>query len=128
ISIARSGDSIRIVLRYRSPRINGLRNVHFALSVCGAMQENLFHLSTAVSGNDFENLSQTGAVICYLPRWPLRGGTYTINIFCVVAGEIADWVQGASRLTVDDGDFFRTGKLPPTSHSPILVDHSWAIA
>jgi lipopolysaccharide transport system ATP-binding protein len=128
ITVTRSGDSIRIVLRYRGQSTQGLRNVQFSLGVCGAMQENLFHLSTAVSGNDFETLLQQGAVICYLPRLPLRGGTYIINLFCMVAGEIADWVQGAYRLTVEDGDFFRTGKLPPTSHSPILVDHSWAIA
>jgi len=128
ITITRSGDSIRIVLRYRSPSTRGLRNVHFSLTVYSAMQENLFYLSTAVSGDYFENLSQKGAIICYLPRLPLRGGTYTINVFSIVAGEIADWVQGASRLTVEDGDFFRTGKLPPISHSPILIDHSWAVA
>jgi len=128
ITVTRSGDSIRIVLRYRSPSTRGLRNVHFSLTVYSAMQENLFYLSTAVSGDYFENLSQKGAIICYLPRLPLRGGTYTINVFSIVAGEIADWVQGASRLTVEDGDFFRTGKLPPISHSPILIDHSWAVA
>jgi lipopolysaccharide transport system ATP-binding protein len=128
IAVTRSGDSIGIVLRYRSASTRGLRNVHFSLTFYGAMQENLFHLSTAVTGNDFENLSQKGAIICHLPRLPLRGGTYTVNVFCIVAGEIADWVQEACRVTVEDGDFFRTGKLPPTSHSPILVDHSWAVA
>jgi homopolymeric O-antigen transport system ATP-binding protein len=126
---ARSGDSIRIVFQYRSPNSRGLKNVHFSLAVYGAMQESLFQLSTTASGDDFETLSQNGAIICYVPRLPLRSGTYSINVFCMVAGEIADWVKGACQVTVEDGDFFRTGKVPPpTSHFPILVDHSWAAA
>jgi lipopolysaccharide transport system ATP-binding protein len=128
IAGARSGDSVRIVLRYMSPTVRGLKNVHFAIALYGATQENLFHLSTAVSGNDFEGLPQEGAIVCYLPRLPLRGGTYTLNVFCTVAGEVADWIVGAFQITVEDGDFFRTGRLPPSSHSPILVDHSWTAA
>jgi lipopolysaccharide transport system ATP-binding protein len=126
IAGARSGDSIRIELQYMSSSVDGLQNVHVAIAFYSAIEENLFHLSTSVSESDFQQIPQKGSIVCSIPRLPLRGGTYTVNIFCVVAGEIADWVPRAYRVIVENGNFFCNGRHPPDTHSPILVDHSWA--
>jgi lipopolysaccharide transport system ATP-binding protein len=37
-----------------------------------------------------------------------------------------DWIQEAVTLTVEDGDFFGTGRTVPSSHAGVLVAHRWA--
>ena len=43
----------------------------------------------------------------------------------VAAGDIADWVQRASELTVAEGDFFGSGQRLPEGHQSVLVEHEW---
>jgi hypothetical protein len=40
---------------------------------------------------------------------------------------LADWVQRAARLSVAEGDFFGTGRLPPSSHGGLLIPHTWSV-
>jgi lipopolysaccharide transport system ATP-binding protein len=41
------------------------------------------------------------------------------------SGNIEDWIQEAAVLTVEDGDFFGTGRAPPASHSGMLIPQTW---
>jgi lipopolysaccharide transport system ATP-binding protein len=45
----------------------------------------------------------------------------------MVNGIIADWVQQAALLTVEPGDFYGTGRLPPATHGGFLVPQQWKI-
>jgi hypothetical protein len=40
-------------------------------------------------------------------------------------GEIVDWIQEATNITVENGDFFGTGKNITTNHQSVLVEHKW---
>jgi len=44
-----------------------------------------------------------------------------------VNGTIADWVQQAAILTVEAGDFFGSGRLPPKTHGGLLVLQEWNV-
>jgi lipopolysaccharide transport system ATP-binding protein len=121
-----SGEATTLAFRFRAAEPP--RAVVVAIGVRGHMEEPLFHLWTSVTQNDFETLPREGEIRCRLPAIPLQPGRYTFNIFCTVAGEIADWVQNAGTIQVTPGDFFGSGRLPPADQGPVLVKHSWEVA
>lgn len=123
-----SGQDVTIALKYKSNTGRSLRNVHIAIGVHGNFNENLFHLSTNVASSDFDKIPPTGTILCKIPRLPLQPGKYSFNLFCVVAGETADWVENAGMIKVQAGDFFGSGKLPPPNQGALMVQHSWSIA
>jgi hypothetical protein len=45
-----------------------------------------------------------------------------------VGGILEDFVRDAGNLSVVEGDFFGTGRLPAQQVGDFLVDHSWEAA
>jgi lipopolysaccharide transport system ATP-binding protein len=127
ISQAMSGENLTIALPYEGRDGEPLRKVHVAIGVHGKYDERLCHLSTTVSSGDFAEIPSKGTLLCRVPRLPLQPGRYSVNVFCMVAGNVADWVQGAGSIDVTAGDFFKTGKLPPADQGAFLVEHAWEV-
>jgi lipopolysaccharide transport system ATP-binding protein len=115
ISLARSGEDLQLMLSYRSSSVRALRDVHVAIGVHGQFDQDLFHLATSIVGNDFEQLPPEGEICCLIPRLPLQPGRYTLNLYCTVRGEIADWIQGCGAFHVEGRRLFRDR----------AVTHSW---
>jgi lipopolysaccharide transport system ATP-binding protein len=125
IALARSGEDLQFRLSYRTGSSAVLRDVHVAIGVHGQFDQDLFHLATSTAGTDFEQLPPEGQICCLIPRLPLQPGRYTLNLYCTVRGEIADWIQACGAFQVEGGDFFGTGRLPMAGKGPFLVEHSW---
>jgi lipopolysaccharide transport system ATP-binding protein len=84
-------------------------------------------LDNEMVGADFESMPGVGRFSCRVERFPLSPGQYHITLFCRVNGIIADWVQQAAVLTVEPGDFYGTGRLPPATHGGFLIPQKWQI-
>lgn len=125
LSSVRIGESVDLVFQYQSSADAELRNVNVAIGIHGKFDEHLFHLSTNVQGADFDSLPPSGEIVCRLPHFPLQPGFYSFNLFSTVGGEITDWLQNAGTIEIEAGDFFGTGKLPPSDQGPFLIRHSW---
>ena len=123
-----SGQDVIMALKYRSNTDRTLKDVHVAMGVHGRFDETLFHLSTSVNGFEFEKIPPRGMILCKIPRLPLQPGKYSLNVFCTVTGDIADWIQNAGVFEVEAGDFFGSGKLPPPDQGVFMVPHSWGIS
>jgi lipopolysaccharide transport system ATP-binding protein len=54
-------------------------------------------------------------------------GRYSVNVYCSVGGVMADYLTDAAVFDVDEGDFYGTGKLPPTGHGLVLVPYRWSM-
>jgi len=102
-----------------------LKNLMVGLAVYGVMGEPLFVASSQITGTSFATAPADGVFRCRIPRLPLAPGSYSLNVYAEVNGVIADWVQNAAEFEVLEGDFFRSGQLPPSSHGQFVVDHSW---
>ena len=89
--------------------------------------ELMLHLYTVTTGTIFREIPARGEVRCTIPRCPLPAGQYTLNIWADVGGEILDWVQRATELTVREGDFYGSGRSQLPSHAAVLVEHHWAV-
>lgn len=123
IKVISSGEYIKIIIYYKF--FSAVNNVSVALSFNSILGENKIILWSELLNKTYR-VSKDGKFECILPKFPLSPGTYSVNIFIREQnGEIIDWIIDAFLLEVQEGDFFKTGRLTPLSHQSVLVDHDW---
>ncbi len=117
------GEPACLSLQYRG--IPALGDVKISVGFFTLKGEGALMLGSDLSGEPFSNLPREGVLECHIDRLPLLPGDYMVNLFVTVRGEIADWVLDAARLSVAEGDFFGTGRLPPPGYGSVVVAHDW---
>ena len=128
IPSAMTAKDISLVIEYESAAPLAGRSVEVNIGVNRWLGADIFTFAGGMAGADFSRLPQNGEVRCRIPRLPLAAGAFPLNLFCKVDGAISDWILGGATLEVVDGDYFGSGKLPPSGRSPVLVDHEWEVA
>lgn len=118
------GQDIAIRLNYDLPAGKPLTNVAVQIKVTGTFGQSLFVCLSSAARSEPLTLTPGGSLICHIPRLPLVAGLYTLNIWCRAGGDLTDFVRHAARMSVTEGDFYGTGKLP-TADGEFLVDNSW---
>lgn len=103
----------------------GLNDIQLAFTVSDHHAQNTFRPSSQDTGFSVKSAPTKGKLICRIPRLPLVPGNYRVTTLVTSNGIWADYVQGAYILTVEGGDFYGTGRV--SLHSPVLLDHEWAI-
>ena len=120
-----AGDPVSIALTYTStePSIDEaifrIEVVDYAGTVC-------FLCNSRLTEGPLRAIPSEGQAICTIPRLPLNAGQYSLNLYLRVDREDADILLHASSLFVEEGNFFKTGKLP-NKDMGLLVDHSWTV-
>ena len=104
-----------------------LRNVHVSIGFYTPLGQGALYVSNELVGKFFEEVPANGVFQCRFDKLSLLPGTYSINLYCTVNGIIADWITDAARISVEDGDFYGTGKLPPPGYGSVAVPHDWEI-
>lgn len=123
-----SGDDLIVKLRYTVTRpLSPSSSILVGLSVQDAYGDTLFLCSNELTGEIEREWPTNGDVICRITRLPLSRGVYSTNIYLAVNGVVADWVTEAAVFEMEIGDFYGTGRNPPSSHSRFLVPHAWSI-
>lgn len=117
-----SGDELNIVIDY-TLEADQLKAVWFRLQVVSANEEIMFICNNAHS-HDVITIDHSGRITCAIPRLPLFGGTYYINIYVQSQEGVLDDFEFARELHIVDGDFFGTGKIPGIRKG-MFVDHNW---
>jgi lipopolysaccharide transport system ATP-binding protein len=122
--LVRSGDDVAIELAYESDQPT-LANVHVDVIVNGPFDEQLCQLSNTAQQGVFERVNGRGTFTCRVPRLPFEPGSYRLNCFATVNGDLADWVMHAGVMDVEPGDFFGTGRMNEEGQGHFLVEHQW---
>jgi lipopolysaccharide transport system ATP-binding protein len=122
-----TGEELQIVLKYKTADGRPLRNMSFGVLVLTHLNELMLHLSSPVAGALLEEIPGEGAARCTVPRCPLPAGQYRLHIWAEINEQPIDWIEFACELTVIQGDFFGSGKVPPPTHRAVFVDHDWTV-
>jgi lipopolysaccharide transport system ATP-binding protein len=117
-----TGEPLEFLISYRAQEVG--MQIHFAIGIYTALGEKLIHLTTRDHLCDVRSES-AGTVRCRIDRLPLPRGRYVINVSMHRGSERLDHVATALTFTVDDGDFFNSGKATGESDGKLLVEHSW---
>ena len=128
ITSARTGRAINLVLEYETlESYAGLQEVRVTAVVTGSRGLRLFGLPSDVVTSLSAVLGRRGRLICTLPKLPLQPGNYEIDVSVFVGREMTDKVMKAGSLTVVDGDYFPTGRLPHPYAGDLLVPFAWRL-
>jgi lipopolysaccharide transport system ATP-binding protein len=104
-----------------------LTNVHVSMALYSVLGEPILYLSNELTNDWFDRIDRSGSVECSFDRIPLLPGSYRANLYCTVAGAVVDWVTDAVTIEVENGDFFGSGKLPPSNYGVVLAPHRWRV-
>lgn len=127
LAILQSGQVIRLHV-YVGHFSGKCRNVTLSAGITKLGGDGVLHLSTDTSGMHVEELKGNTIFTCTLPKFPLRAGAYSLNLYLASNGIVLDWIRDGFRFQIEDGDYYGTGKLPPAGYSSYLAEYSWAIS
>jgi lipopolysaccharide transport system ATP-binding protein len=128
--LVQSGQKINIEMTYASASSEKCpAGTAFHIFFSSVMEERLFLCSTQFASDVPEGFPSAGTIRCIIPSLALLPGQYSLEIACVVTGRriTMDRINRAKTLTVIEGDFFGTGKLPPAYAGPFLVQNHWQL-
>ncbi len=129
LGVVACGQDVEVWLGYEAANGRPLRDVVVGMPFFDAFGQTVISCGNELTGQVFESLPPKGAIVCRIPRLPLYPGRYDFNLQARVNNDvIADWLTPAGELTVVEGDFYGTGKLPAPSHRSLLVSHNWTLA
>jgi len=121
-----SGQDISICLDYDIPNSEALHNAVVQIKFFGALGQPLFACLSRASNREPLTIAPGSRIFCNIPRLPLLPGIYTYTIWCTVGEITEDLVAEAGKLSVVEGDYFGTGKLPARQVGDFLVAHTWS--
>jgi lipopolysaccharide transport system ATP-binding protein len=120
-----SGEDISVELGYASTRTEPLGQVSVSLFASNEFGENLFCCWSDLVTSNFSNLPPSGKLVCKIPKLPLIPGSYRFSFNLVVETKTTDKLPQACEMTVVEGNYFSTGKLPPRKLGAFYVEHDW---
>jgi lipopolysaccharide transport system ATP-binding protein len=124
------GQAIKLVLRYQVAPGQRIRRPSISFAVYTRQGTPVTQLVSGVSTPEaFDELPPSGRFECCIPRLGLNAGCYVLHVMAELGpeDEPEDWVQAAAPLTVEQGDFFGTGKLIEPRF-PLLLEHGWQLS
>ena len=120
-----SGQQVEFRLYYQCVNNKDPKNIVVAMGITSYTGVFVTMLSNQVSSGPFEMINQQGFMSCTINKLPLAPGSYTLNLIIRQNDIIQDWIQEAAVLTVESGDFYGTGRLPPPTHGGVFFEQVW---
>ncbi|MFM6249611.1 MAG: ABC transporter ATP-binding protein, partial [Dolichospermum sp.] len=119
------GKRTTIIINYHATK--KLDNINVGIVFNSLYGENKIVLFSDLVDTHYDNLFCDGYFQCYLEKFPLSPGSYSINLYAENSSsrEIIDWIREAMVIEVQYGDFFGTGKLPNADLLSVCVQQQW---
>jgi len=122
-----SGQEVDFRIYYECRDNRPARNVGASIGISSAAGGFVSLLSSSLTDQPFTELSNRGVVSCRVKKLPLAPGTYTLNLIIRQNEIVEDWIQEAVNITIEAGDFYGTGRMPPATHGGVFIDQSWSL-
>lgn len=126
ITSAISGSSLNIEFTMLSSASKELSNLNITVGIDDENEQRIAQLNNQNTNQLFDQINPgIFKINIHIPVIPFKSGRYAIALFASVNGEITDWIQDATSLDIESGDFFKTGRLPEEGQGSVYVNHSY---
>ena len=123
-----SGETIQFIIKFKlQEKIKNTDNLVIAIYLENIMGIGITDLWSESAGIYWDNIPETGYIICTLPKLPLNTDIYRFNIIARINNIIQDWIINAGEFTVEAGDFWGSGKIPPKNQGIFLFSQEWKL-
>jgi lipopolysaccharide transport system ATP-binding protein len=123
----RSGESYNFIITIEMRENINLGDLVVAIGIDNNRSTRITLLSNEIT-NQFAVNSVDGNLITVnvlIENLPLNSGFYQFTLFAKNSFSILDWIEDAGSVMIEQGDFFKTGKLVSNDQGDILVNHSY---
>jgi lipopolysaccharide transport system ATP-binding protein len=122
------GQKTVFVLFYENHQEHVIRNFRIDIGVNNYMDYRITWLSNYAIDNVFDVVpAGRNCIKVSIDRLPLMPGRYSLTLYATVSGVVVDWIKNAAFFTVEAGDFYQTGKLPPPDQGDFLMDYEFSV-
>jgi lipopolysaccharide transport system ATP-binding protein len=125
VTTFQSGNKSLIVIYFNNRLDRVLQDVHFAIGIDTHLDQRIAHISNEISGQFIDIPPGDGKIVIRINKLQFAPGRYKATLFVRSKDSILDWIQDAVQLNVDPGDYYKTGKLPPTGQASFFVDYEF---
>lgn len=128
VASVRTGDEVYFSFDYRFEvgKYRGIKDVFVNVIVENSKRQRLFGLPSNVLDVDLTNLAPEGNLVCHVKHLPIVPGIYHLAAALLIDHQLVDKVTDIASLTVLDGDYYGTHRLPLPSYGQICADFSWS--
>ena len=121
-----SGRDMTVRLYYQAKNNEIYSNCRVSLEI-ESRGNVLLRLSTEMVNDEPLMLEKRGYIDFYIPDLPLSKNRYYLNLFLMTNGVIQDYIEHASEIDVEDGNFYGFGKdYPPNQEgNTVMIPFSW---
>lgn len=129
VSSVKTGAQIYLAFDYQFPgaKQRKVKDVFVSVVVENDKRQRLFGMPSEVLDADLTNLQNEGTLLCRINRLPLVPGTYYLTASILIDRQLVDKVLDVATLTVLEGDYYGTQRLPLRSFGEVCVDFSWSL-
>ena len=127
LECASSGNTVVFRIMYASKASHEVPlNFNVEIGIDDHLGNRISHLSNISTNQVLQtNKENRGLIDIEIPNLPLCKGMYGFTLFSTVGGDVADWIKNAGSFYVEEGDFFRTGKVPPAGQGTFYMKHAF---
>jgi lipopolysaccharide transport system ATP-binding protein len=119
------GSASTLALEFDNTSGEDLKNVRVAIGIDNDLAQRVLLLDSILLGKDIPRIAPGCGVVRFIvPKLSLVPGRYHFTIFSTVNGTIADWIKGAGSFSIESGDYFGTGQLPPQGQGIFMTEHT----
>ena len=117
-----SGQQVRFCIYYKCLNNKDPKNIIAAISITSYTGAFITILCNQIASEPFEVIGRQGYISCMVKKLPLAPGSYILNLSIRQNDIMQDWLQEAVSITVEGGDFYGTGRLPPSTHGGVFFE------
>lgn len=123
-----SGERCSLVVEYESAADCLRRDVFMSFMIHTLTGAPVSVINTTLVGQNFETAPQRGRICFDIPKLPLSGGRYVLDLHLATHSgyEMIDYVKSAAGFDVSDGDFYGSG-YAGSRHAPVMIDGRWRL-
>lgn len=117
-----TGEPFEIEISYKN--LSSFKITEFGFSIWKNDETKIISISSTFK-NDIIIDEKRGKVRCEIMSLPLVKGNYILNAFVSTENGLADYIERILCFTVEEYDYFKTGKIVNPEWGTIVVDHNW---
>lgn len=115
------GETMIITVSFQTTeRFRNARNSRIDISIRDMYDKPVSWLSSYINKQKID--SDSTHLVFRIPRIMLNAGSYNMNLYSSVDGDIADWVRNVSSFNIVFGNYFGNGSTIPEGQGPCVTD------
>ncbi|MCL4169606.1 UNVERIFIED_CONTAM: hypothetical protein GTU68_007051, partial [Idotea baltica] len=117
------GESAKFVFQLNNISNTKRKDVRFDFRIDDEKGQRICWLSNTMVSNTSNQNEIIDSISFNIKKFPLNKGLYHITTHISVEGVVSDWIQNAYSFSVEGGDFYGIGKVPPLNQGKTLLDY-----